>query len=156
MGLMASSRPRLLTHILDAIRSYCLVVAVYGPLSNNDYVQPFLICTVLKGHRSNNTMGTVISRKRELNRCVNSLYSQINILTSADNQQCFSPIYVSSRGLKVALCKTSKKPFFKLPSTTSSIQKNLPLSGFWKTYPETTAPDGDSAEMHKREASCFH
>ncbi len=37
------------TYILDIIRSYCLVVAIYGTLGYNNNVQPFLISTVLKG-----------------------------------------------------------------------------------------------------------
>lgn len=40
------------TYFLDIIRSYCLVVAIYGTLSYNNNVQPFLISTVLEGYRS--------------------------------------------------------------------------------------------------------
>ncbi len=39
------------TYILDIIRSYCLVVAVYGTFSYNNNVQPFLISTVLERYK---------------------------------------------------------------------------------------------------------
>lgn len=47
-------QPRLLhhTHILDVIRSYGLVVGIYGALSYNNDVKSFLVGTVLEGHRS--------------------------------------------------------------------------------------------------------
>lgn len=40
------------TYFLDIIRSYCLVVGIYGTLSYNNNVQPFLISAVLEEYRS--------------------------------------------------------------------------------------------------------
>lgn len=39
------------TYILDIIRSYSLVVAIYGTLGYNYNVQPFLIGAVLEGYK---------------------------------------------------------------------------------------------------------
>ena len=39
------------TYILDIIRSYSLVVAIYGTFSYNNNVQPFLISAVLEGYK---------------------------------------------------------------------------------------------------------
>lgn len=52
-SLWVHDLPRFLqcTYILDIIRSYCLVVAIYGTLSYNNNVQPFLISTVLEGYK---------------------------------------------------------------------------------------------------------
>lgn len=43
------------TYILDIIRSYGLVVAIYGSFSYNNNVQPFLIGSILEGRKEAET-----------------------------------------------------------------------------------------------------
>lgn len=62
------------TYVLDIIRSYGLVVVIYGALSYNNNVQPFLIGAVLEGRKEKQRSKE--AKAFTLNMTENLLHSQ--------------------------------------------------------------------------------